>query len=169
MAKKKEASASPFVPAEEQPYKIPDNWCWTTVDKVSDVVTGGTPSKKNPEYYGESFPFFKPADLDAGRHVCDASEYLSEQGKAVAKVIPAKSTAVCCIGSIGKCGYLEIEGTTNQQINSAIPYFNPLYQYYFMNTDNFINQLLSKASATTISIVNNVKTGNCLLLDGMIQ
>ncbi len=27
MAKKK-TNESPFVPAEEQPYKIPDNWCW---------------------------------------------------------------------------------------------------------------------------------------------
>ncbi len=150
-----------LVPEEEQPYSVPENWCWTTVDKISDVVTGGTPSKMIPEYYGGDFPFFKPSDLDAGRHVFYASEYLSEQGKAVARTIPAKSTAVCCIGSIGKCGYLEIEGTTNQQINSAIPYFNPIYQYYYMNTGNFINQLLSKASATTISIVNKAKMESC--------
>ena len=29
MPKKKEAFASPFVPEEEQPYPIPENWCWT--------------------------------------------------------------------------------------------------------------------------------------------
>ena len=58
-----------LVPAEEWPYPIPENWCWTTVDKVATVITGGTPSKKNPEYYGDQFPFFKPTDLDAGRHV----------------------------------------------------------------------------------------------------
>jgi len=28
MAKKKEAIASPFVLEEEQPYPIPENWCW---------------------------------------------------------------------------------------------------------------------------------------------
>ena len=55
-----------LVPEEEQPYVIPENWCWTSVEKVSIVVTGGTPSKKNPEYYGDEFPFFKPSDLDAG-------------------------------------------------------------------------------------------------------
>ena len=93
-----------LVPVEEQPYEVPENWCWTFVDKVSTVITGGTPSKKNPEYYGGDFPFFKPADLDEGRHVFDASEYLTEEGKSVSRIIPAKSTAVCCIGSIGKCG-----------------------------------------------------------------
>ena len=161
MPKKKGAPASPFVPEEEQPYPIPENWCWTTVDKVAMVITGGTPSKKNPEYYGDKFPFFKPTDLDAGRHVFTASEYLSERGKSIVRIIPSKSTAVCCIGSIGKSGYLEIEGTTNQQINSAIPKFNSLYLFYFMNTDVFINQLWSKSSATTISIVNKSKMESC--------
>lgn len=150
-----------LVPVEEQPYEVPGNWCWTTVDMVSIVITGGTPSKKKSEYYGAECPFFKPADLDAGRHMFEASEYLSEKGKSVARVIPAQSTAVCCIGSIGKSGYLEIEGTTNQQINSAIPQFNSLYQYYFMNTEFFINQLWLKSSATTISIVNKTKMKSC--------
>ena len=163
MPKKKGAPASPFVPEEEQPYPIPENWCWTTVDKVAMVITGGTPSKKNPEYYGDKFPFFKPTDLDAGRHVFTASEYLSERGKSIVRIIPSKSTAVCCIGSIGKSGYLEIEGTTNQQINSAIPKFNSLYLFYFMNTDVFINQLWSKSSATTISIVNKSKMESCYI------
>ncbi len=35
-----------LVPEDKQPYSIPENWCWTIVDKVSTVVTGGTPSKK---------------------------------------------------------------------------------------------------------------------------
>ncbi len=150
-----------LVSEDEQPYSIPENWCWTIVDKVSTVVTGGTPSKKNPEYYGDDFPFFKPSDLDAGRHVFKASEYLSRLGMNVARVIPKESTAVCCIGTIGKCGYLEIEGTTNQQINSAIPNFNSLFLYYFLNTNTFLNQLWSKSSATTISIVNKTKMESC--------
>ena len=150
-----------LIPNWDEPYKLPENWCWTTIKQVAEIVTGGTPSKKNPEYYGESFPFFKPADLDAGRNVRVASEYLSEKGKAVARIIPAKSTAVCCIGSIGKSGYLEVDGTTNQQINSAIPKINPLYLYYYVNTDFFTNQLWQKSSATTISIVNKSKMEEC--------
>lgn len=156
-----EKLAQVLVPDWEHPYKVPKNWCWTTVEKVATVVTGGTPSKNHPEYYDGTFPFYKPSDLDAGRYVYEASEYLSDEGKAVSRIIPQHATAVCCIGSIGKSGYLTREGTTNQQINSAIPYFNPLYLYYFMNTDQFINELWSKASATTISIVNKSKMEQC--------
>ena len=150
-----------LVPVEEQPYSVPENWCWTTIEYVATVITGGTPSKKISEYYGSYFPFFKPADLDAGRYVYESSEYLSEKGRSVSRIIPAHSTAVCCIGSIGKSGYLMVEGTTNQQINSAIPRFNSLYFFYYANTDCFINQLLTKASATTIAIVNKSKMEQC--------
>lgn len=150
-----------LVPAEEQPYEVPENWVWVRLGAIAEIVTGGTPSKKHPEYYGGNFPFYKPSDLDQGRLTYDASEYLSEEGKKVSRIIPKNSTAVCCIGSIGKCGYLMCEGTTNQQINSAIPKINSLCLYYYLCTENFVQELLSMASATTIAIVNKSKMESC--------
>lgn len=143
-----------IVPVDEQPYQIPENWCWTRIKHVSDVVTGSTPSKKHAEYYGGDFPFFKPADLEAGDNVVEATEYLSEEGKNVSRIIPKLSTAVCCIGSIGKTGLIRVEGTTNQQINSMIPKINPLYLYYYSKSNVFIEELWNKSTATTISLVN---------------
>ena len=143
-----------LVPVDEQPYQIPENWCWTRIKHVSDVVTGSTPSKKHAEYYGGDFPFFKPADLEAGDNVVEATEYLSEEGKNVSRIIPKLSTAVCCIGSIGKTGLIRVEGTTNQQINSMIPKINPLYLYYYSKSNVFIEELWNKSTATTISLVN---------------
>lgn len=151
-----------LVPVEEWPYEVPGNWCWVRLKDVASVITGGTPSKNKTEYYGGTFPFFKPADLDCGRNMVAASEFISEKGKAVSRLIPAKSTAICCIGSIGKCGYLCVDGTTNQQINSAIPKVNSLFLYYYCNTILFTEQLRLKASATTISIVNKSKMEQCV-------
>lgn len=169
MAKKKqieltieEKLQNALVPKEEQLYKIPSNWCWTYIHNIAIVVTGKTPSKKNKEYYGGKFPFFKPADLDAGRNMQYATEYLSEKGKSISVIIPEKSTGICCIGTIGKCGYFLVEGTTNQQINTVISKINPLYSYYFFNTNSFVRELISKASATTIAIVNKSKLESCL-------
>lgn len=169
MAKKKqieltieEKLRNALVPKEEQLYKIPSNWCWTYIHNIAIVVTGKTPSKKNKEYYGGKFPFFKPADLDAGRNMQYATEYLSEKGKSISVIIPEKSTGICCIGTIGKCGYFLVEGTTNQQINTVISKINPLYSYYFFNTNSFVRELISKASATTIAIVNKSKLESCL-------
>lgn len=169
MAKKKqdlskeELLEQSLVTESEQPYKVPENWVWVRLVSVSEIVTGWTPSKNNDKYYGGNFPFVKPADLDQGRHVIFSTEYLSDEGKKVSRVIPAKSTSVCCIGTVGKSGYLEMEATTNQQINSIIPKIDSLFVYYYCNSEYFVNQLLDLASATTISIVNKSKMSKTIL------
>ena len=142
---------------------MPEGWAWCRLLNVGEIITGGTPNKNHPEYYGNAFPFFKPADLDQGRKTIIPSEYLSEEGKSCCRIIPKYSTVVCCIGSIGKCGYLNVEGTTNQQINSIIPNIDSLYLYYFCSSDCFTGQLLSLASATTIAIVNKSKMESVLI------
>lgn len=50
MAKKKQIELSieeklqnALVPKEEQPYKIPNNWCWTYVSNVMNIVMGQSP------------------------------------------------------------------------------------------------------------------------------
>jgi len=146
---------------EECPFAIPHSWCWTIISSVCELITGSTPSKAHSEYYGGEFPFYKPSDLDAGRHVTVPSEYLSDKGKEVSRIIPEKSTAICCIGSIGKCGYIEREGTTNQQINTAVPMrcLYSLYLYYYCNSKSFVDTLTEGSSAITISIVNKSKLG----------
>ena len=33
-----------LVPAEEQPYEVPENWVWVRLGAIAEIVTGGTPS-----------------------------------------------------------------------------------------------------------------------------
>ena len=142
--------------------KLPEGWTICTLKNICKVITGSTPSKSNPSYYGGNIPFYKPADLDFGRYVKNASEYLSEEGMSVSRVVPAGSTAVCCIGTIGKVGYLVNAGTTNQQINCAIPSkaVYDVFLYYLCSSSWFYNNLIRKSSAVTISIVNKSKMEN---------
>ena len=149
-----------FKPCDNSHYEnLPQGWTIVGLHSVAEIITGSTPSKLNAEYYNGDVPFYKPNDLDQGRHVRCASEYLSQQGKSISRSIPCNSIAVCCIGSIGKCGFIEKEGVTNQQINTIVPNdaIFPLYMYYFCNSSTFIDELKSLSSAVTISIVNKSK------------
>ena len=149
-----------FEPCDNSHYEnLPQGWTIVGLHSVAEIITGSTPSKLNAEYYNGDVPFYKPNDLDQGRYVRCASEYLSQQGKSISRSIPCNSIAVCCIGSIGKCGFIEKEGVTNQQINTIVPNdaIFPLYMYYFCNSSTFIDELKSLSSAVTISIVNKSK------------
>ena len=136
---------------------------WSKLENVADIVTGATPDKNNKLYYGGNFPFYKPNDLEQNRHVLISSETLSEEGIATVRKIPANSIGVCCIGSIGKCGFFEKEGATNQQINTIIPYIDNIFMYYTCSSNFFKNQLLEKASSTTIAIVNKNKMSSIFI------
>ena len=146
----------------EHSEKLPQGWCTCRLKDISIIITGSTPSKSNPNYYGGDVPFYKPADLDAGRILEKSMEHVSEAGKKISRVVPMGSTAVCCIGSIGKVGYLTQEGITNQQINSTIPSeaVNSLFLYYTCASPSFYNELQLLSSAVTISIINKSKMEN---------
>ena len=48
----------------EQPYRVPENWLWTRLGQITQVVGGGTPSTSHLEYYDEgNIPWITPADL----------------------------------------------------------------------------------------------------------
>lgn len=162
MAKKKMTLEEKLEEAvvKDVPYEVTENWVWVKLDSISTLVTGNTPSKKNEVYYGESIPFIKPNDLEQGRRLKSSIEMLSDLGGEKARVLPRGATAVCCIGSIGKAAYLEVEGATNQQINSIIPNkIDNLYIYYYVLSEYFQRELLNNSSATTIAIINKSKMG----------
>ncbi len=132
------------------------DWEKKLLADIGNIITGSTPSTKQPDYYGTAIAFVKPADLNAGRFVSHTAEYLSEKGKAVSRPVKAGSTCVCCIGTIGKCGFLLCDAVTNQQINSICPhdFMNELFVYYYCSSNLFKHKLIENSSATTLPIIN---------------
>lgn len=138
--------------------ELPKGWEWKKIKEIGKVVTGTTPSKKNPEFYSSrDYPFFKPTDLEAGTNVAFSIDSLSEQGIKEARFVPENSTLVTCIGAtIGKTGFIRKGGGFNQQINAIIPFkeFNPKFVFYQAISPAFQNQIKDNASATTLPILN---------------
>lgn len=139
---------------------LPQNWHWKRLKEVGEIITGKTPSKKKLEYYGGEIPFYKPPDLNVGYYVKESRDKLSLLGSKHARLLPAKSILVTCIGAtIGKTGFIRKEGAFNQQINAIVPNEEvmPEYVYYMMNSPQMQKQVKENASATTLPILNKSK------------
>jgi len=76
-------------------------WRLVKLGDICQVVTGNTPPKSNPKYYGGSIPWIKPDNLDKRMYVGESSEYLSEEGSKVARLLPVGTVLVSCIGNLG--------------------------------------------------------------------
>jgi type I restriction enzyme S subunit len=143
--------------------ELPEGWSWVRTEQVGHIETGTTPSKKSPENYGKEHPFYKPTDLNEGKNVRKAHDNLSEVGYSKARILPINSILVTCIGAtIGKTGIIREEGAFNQQINAIIPfnYIIPVFVYYQAICQFFQNQIIFKASSTTLPILNKSKFEN---------
>ena len=140
--------------------ELPEGWGWVRLADIGDIETGTTPPKDNPSNYGNEYPFFKPTDLEAGSNVRIAREYLSKQGLSRSRFLPANSTLITCIGAtIGKVGITRVDGASNQQINSIIPFCAvlPDFVYYQASGPIFQDAVKSNASSTTLPILNKSK------------
>lgn len=92
-------------------YKIKD---------IGEVVTGFTPSKREKDLYGFTFPFITPSDIANSKYVVP-KRFLSEQAisKKEKKVCSESSVGISCIGSdLGKAFFMQKVSFTNQQINT---------------------------------------------------
>ncbi len=140
--------------------ELPKGWVWTKVADIGEVVTGTTPSKSRNEYYGKDFPFYKPTDLNDGYYARKSEDGLSKKGIEKARLLPAKSILVTCIGvTIGKTGFIRTAGASNQQINAIIPDKDIMSEFVYLMciSPKFQKSIIDNASATTLPILNKSK------------
>jgi len=134
--------------------ELPESWVVAAIGEVAQIETGNTPSKKRPDFFDGSYPFFKPGDLDAGGWLKEASETLSDDGYAVARQIPKGSVLVTCIGNLGKAGITATSASCNQQINAILPTDAASPEFLNLWVKTMRGWMEEHASATTVTILN---------------
>ena len=122
-----------LVPDWEQPYKVPANWCWTKMDSVAQWGSGGTPSRRNPDYYGGQIPWVKTGELNDD-YIYETEETITEEGLkcSSAKLYPINTIIIAMYGAtVGKVGILGVGATTNQACACGVCSSAVNYQYLF--------------------------------------
>jgi len=133
---------------------IPEDWKIKTIAEIGNVVTGSTPSTKEPGYWGGKVPFISPADFDGKIYVDETERTLTETGSQKARLLPKDSILVTCIGSLGGMAMSSRESVTNQQINAVIARENQHSRFHFYNILFNIHELIKSAGTTTLPIIN---------------
>lgn len=110
------------------------------IGDLGDIKTGSTPSKKNPDNYGDYALWIKPTDINPDeKYTRVVEEMFSEKAAndCHSRLIPAKSICVPCIGTVGtKLTMTPCDCFVNQSINAVIPnddYDNDYVYYLLLN------------------------------------
>jgi len=139
--------------SEIELWTIPTNWQWATLADIGEVVSGGTPSTKNPSFWGGAINWISPADLSGydNKFILKGAKSLTQAGleNSSAKLMPAGSIHFSSRAPIGYVVISKTNISTNQGFKSIVPakgIFNE-YVYYFLKSAKRIAE--ERASGTT--------------------
>ena len=112
-----------------------EEWKIYRLEEIGKIVTGKTPSTKNPYNYGGDIHFITPGDLCNGnKHIVYTNRNITTSGLSSIKgsILPKGAICVSCIGNLGYTGIATMQCASNQQNNSIIvnPNHNPDFIYY---------------------------------------
>ncbi|HJK32769.1 MAG TPA: restriction endonuclease subunit S [Methanocorpusculum sp.] len=142
--------------------KLPEESRYSTVmlGDIADMLSGGTPSSKHPEYYGGNIPFVStpclgPNYIDEN----DAQNWLTDLGveKSATHIIPAYSILYGSRVGVGKCSINTCEMCTNQDILSFFNIDKKKYDILYIKKvlDQYFEYVDAQKRGSTIKGVSS--------------
>ena len=109
------------------------------IKDFATVVTGGTPSTKNKEFWEEgSIPWLNSGELNQGI-VKTTRNYITKLGltKSSARLMPVNTILIALTGTTtGVVGYLTFEASANQSVTGILPSekHDPKYLFFYLKS-----------------------------------
>lgn len=125
----------------------PPNWKIEALGKIIKTTSGGTPSRRQPEYYANgTIPWVKSGELE-NNIITKTEECITPVGleNSSAKVFPKGTLLIALYGAtIGKLAFLGIDAATNQAIcglfKNNVVSLKYLYYFLLLNRPNLVKQ-----------------------------
>ena len=106
---------------------VPNDWCVKDLSSIGTIVSGGTPSTSNPEYYTEhGIPWITPNDLSnntSNIYINHGERDITEAGlnNSSATLMPSGAVLLSTRAPIGYIAISESDVCTNQGFKSVVP------------------------------------------------
>ena len=133
--------------------KFNENWI---IVKLSDIAchykTGGTPSTKDPTFWGGAIPWIQSSDIQKDRLFgVIPQKFISEEGlqNSTAKLIPKNSIAIVTRVGVGKLAIIDQDYTTSQDFLS-ISDFNGDTQFIAYSIYRMLQKESTQLQGTSI-------------------
>jgi type I restriction enzyme S subunit len=133
-------------------------WEICKIADVGEIVSGGTPSTKEPDYWDGDVPWITPADLSGyyDKYIKNGRRSITIKGlgNSSARMIPSGSVLYSSRAPIGYVAIAKNDLCTNQGFKSIIPgsRVTSEYLYYFLKA--ITQKIIEKASGTTFKEVS---------------
>ena len=164
-----------LVPLEEQPYEVPENWCWIKLGVISSIISKGTtPKGGKSAYVDEGIDFLRVENINDDGTIChDDMIHVTEEthtGFLKRSILEENDILVSIAGTLGKTAIVKNDDlplNTNQAVafvrlkdNGEV---SREYIRYAIDTPVIQNMLLSKTKVTAIPNLTLEIISECLI------
>jgi len=118
----------------DKSFPLPKGWAWVRLgDLTLTIMSGGTPSKNVPGYWGGDIPWASVKDLNVYRDLVATQDYITEEGLAAGSKLAHKGEVLVCTRmGLGKIAVAKMDVAINQDLK-ALKLTAHLNLDYFLN------------------------------------
>jgi len=145
--------------------KIPEGWEVKKLkESVNNIILGGTPARKNPNYWGGDLPWIKSGKLNDLR-IIEGTETITQEGlnKSATKMMPERTVLIAITGAI-LISLSEIKLCANQSVVGLYGSKDFSQEYLYLYQKKNIDQFISKMSGSAQQHVNKEIIQNSKIL-----
>lgn len=151
----------PKIEDNEKPFCLPHGWEFSRLGTLTNsLLSGGTPSKSNPKYWGGNIPWASVKDLGQSKYIETTQDFITEAGlEAGSKLADIGDVLICTRMGLGKIAICKNKIAINQDLK-AIKFTSKMNIDYFLIAFSTLNII---GTGTTVSGIKQEKLLNIIL------
>lgn len=164
----KKQKPMPEISNQEILFPLPKGWVWLRVgDLALSILSGGTPSKNIPEYWGGAIPWASVKDLNVYRDLVSTQDYITKEGLDAGSKLASKGDVLICTRmGLGKIAIAAMDVAINQDLK-ALKLTRHIDIDYFLN---FYRTLRIVGSGMTVAGIKQEELrGYCVPLPPLAE
>ena len=147
-----------LVPESEQPYKVPENWCWCFLGNIAFIRRGASPRpiKTYVTEDEDGVNWIKIGDTSVGKYITHVNEKITEEGAKKSVFVEEGTLLLSNSMSFGHPYILKVKGCIHDGWLALTPseVINKEYLYYALLTSEWYFEQVAVGTA-----VRNLNSG----------
>ena len=140
-----------LVPESEQPYKVPENWCWCFLENIAFIRRGASP-RPIKTYVTEDeagVNWIKIGDTSGGKYITHVNEKITEEGAKKSVFVEEGTLLLSNSMSFGRPYILKVKGCIHDGWLALTPaeVINKEYLYYALLTSEWYFEQVAVGTA----------------------
>jgi type I restriction enzyme S subunit len=137
--------------------EIPEGWRVGSLDRMIEILSGGTPKTSNPDYWNGEIPWFSVVDApkQSDIYVIETEKKITQRGieNSAAQILPEGTTIITARGTVGKIALVGLPMAMNQSCYGLKGKLDKSGLFTYLTIKNVVGALQSNVHGSVFDTI----------------